>query len=120
MNTVMRSNDAYLGLPYDMFQFTQLQLSLARALSVDAGWYRHTALSLHIYVDDIEAAEKIEAPTDTDDFQPQGIGHTGDNFTTTMKRARRLACGHDLEARTLSEIWYQTTLAPYVATGEQS
>ncbi|GAA4421294.1 thymidylate synthase [Georgenia halophila] len=45
----MRSNDAYLGLPHDVFAFTMLQELVARSLDVDIGRYIHTVGSLHLY-----------------------------------------------------------------------
>ncbi len=45
----MRSNDAYLGLPHDIFSFTMLQEILARTLNVELGSYKHAAGSLHLY-----------------------------------------------------------------------
>lgn len=47
--TSMRSNDAYLGLPHDVFAFTMLQEIIARSLSVDVGTYKHAVGSLHLY-----------------------------------------------------------------------
>jgi len=49
MATVMRSNDAYLGLSHDMFAFTMIQEILARTLKVELGGYTHFVGSLHIY-----------------------------------------------------------------------
>lgn len=45
----MRSNDAYLGFPHDVFAFTMIQELLARSLDVDIGSYRHFVGSLHLY-----------------------------------------------------------------------
>jgi thymidylate synthase len=45
----MRSNDAYLGLPHDLFCFTMLQELIARALQVGLGRYIHMVGSLHLY-----------------------------------------------------------------------
>ncbi len=45
----MRSNDAYLGLPHDVFCFTMLQEVVARILAVDLGSYRHFVGSMHLY-----------------------------------------------------------------------
>jgi len=47
--TSMRSNDAYIGLPHDVFSFTMLQEIIARATDVEVGEYRHFAGSLHLY-----------------------------------------------------------------------
>jgi thymidylate synthase len=49
MFTSMRSNDAFLGLPHDIFCFTMLQEIMARALNVELGTYKHAAGSLHLY-----------------------------------------------------------------------
>jgi thymidylate synthase len=45
----MRSNDAFLGLPHDVFAFTFIQELVARSLKLDVGSYKHMAGSLHIY-----------------------------------------------------------------------
>lgn len=47
--TYMRSNDIYLGMPYDIFSFTMLQEMLAVELNVELGAYTHIVGSLHIY-----------------------------------------------------------------------
>lgn len=54
----MRSNDAYKGLPHDIFCFTMLQEVMARTLGVDVGIYRHFAGSLHLYEYDIDNAKQ--------------------------------------------------------------
>jgi thymidylate synthase len=45
----MRSNDACLGLPHDVFCFTMLQEMVARKLGVELGEYYHFAGSMHVY-----------------------------------------------------------------------
>lgn len=57
MSTTMRSNDAYLGLPHDVFCFTMLQEMLARRLNVELGRYIHHVGSMHIYDKHKECAE---------------------------------------------------------------
>jgi thymidylate synthase len=47
--TSMRSNDVYLGLPFDVFSFTMLQELVARELDVEVGRYIHMVGSLHLY-----------------------------------------------------------------------
>lgn len=54
----MRSNDAYIGLPHDVFCFTMLQELIARKLGYDLGSYRHFAGSLHLYEKNAEAASQ--------------------------------------------------------------
>lgn len=45
----MRSNDAYVGLPLDVFAFTMLQELMAGELSLEMGRYIHNVGSLHVY-----------------------------------------------------------------------
>ncbi len=45
----MRSNDAFLGLPHDVFSFTMLQEIVARSIGMEVGEYKHCAGSLHLY-----------------------------------------------------------------------
>lgn len=45
----MRSNDIYLGLPNDIFCFTNLQIYLAMRLGIKVGMYYHNVGSLHLY-----------------------------------------------------------------------
>lgn len=47
--TYMRSNDLWMGFPYDVFQFTNMQVLMAMELGVEVGTYTHIAGSLHLY-----------------------------------------------------------------------
>ncbi len=47
--TTMRSNDIWLGMPYDIFAFTCIQRLVGQALGVKCGAYIHQAGSLHLY-----------------------------------------------------------------------
>ncbi|MDX7951261.1 thymidylate synthase [Lichenihabitans sp. Uapishka_5] len=50
----MRSNDAYKGLPHDVFCFTMIQEMMARRLGAEPGEYLHYAGSMHIYEPDLD------------------------------------------------------------------
>lgn len=58
--TTMRSNDVWLGLPYDLFNFTCMQIQMAMELGVEIGYYYHNAGSLHLYTKDLEKIKKGE------------------------------------------------------------
>jgi thymidylate synthase len=58
MFATMRSNDAYLGLPHDVFAFTMLQEIIARSLNVEVGGYKHAIGSLHLYSSNTEEAQR--------------------------------------------------------------
>lgn len=60
MTTYMRSNDIWMGFPYDVFQFTAMQVLLSMQLGVELGTYTHIAGSLHMYKRDYETAKKNE------------------------------------------------------------
>ena len=52
----MRSNDAWLGLPHDVFAFTMIQELVARSLGIELGEYKHSIGSLHLYERDEKKA----------------------------------------------------------------
>lgn len=65
----MRSNDAYWGLPHDVFAFTMLQEIVANELGYKLGSYKHLVGSLHIY-------DKVRGHVDqylSEGFQPTTI-----------------------------------------------
>ena len=58
MIVTMRSNDAYLGFPHDVFAFTFMQELVARQLGLELGTYSHFVGSLHLYERDEENARE--------------------------------------------------------------
>lgn len=54
----MRSNDIWMGVPYDMFSFCFLQVKMAMEICAEVGSYTHYAGSLHMYARDYETAQK--------------------------------------------------------------
>lgn len=56
---IMRSNDVWFGLPYDIIFFTELQKYIARRLNIRVGMYTHFATSLHMYIRDEEKLKKV-------------------------------------------------------------
>jgi thymidylate synthase len=53
----MRSNDAFVGLPSDLFAFTMIQEVVARSIGAEVGRYKHCVGSLHLYDKDRSKAE---------------------------------------------------------------
>lgn len=106
----MRSNDAWIGTPYDLQQFAIVQAGIAQALRVFPGRYWHRAGSLHLYQKDWLKAEGILAHGDvqTPEFawplfscEPEWV----------FARARDLALGK-AEPRTDFEKWAHVQLYP--------
>jgi len=112
LNVIMRSNDIWLGLPYDMFQFTQLQRSVARSLNLRPGWYRHTAWSMHAYESDIEKLDSVDYRRRANDPEPDGFGHDYDSWETIKERALQILHPPFPSAPTRSELWYMERFYP--------
>ncbi|MCU4759618.1 thymidylate synthase [Bacillus cereus] len=55
----MRSNDIYLGLPYDVFNFTMIQEYCANLLDIELGTYTHMVNSIHVYENQYEKIHTI-------------------------------------------------------------
>lgn len=64
----MRSNDIWMGVPYDMFSFCFLQVKMAMELGVKVGHYVHYAGSLHLYARDYKTA--IHNMTSVEEAKP--------------------------------------------------
>jgi thymidylate synthase len=58
LSTCMRSNDAYWGLPHDVFCFTMLQEMIARRLGAELGEYFHYVGSMHVYDPFMEGVQR--------------------------------------------------------------
>lgn len=56
MAVFMRSNDSWLGLPYDVFCFTSIQQLVADEIKVEVGEYSHMVGSMHLYEKNLEKA----------------------------------------------------------------
>jgi len=54
--TFMRSQDLWLGFPYDVFNFTLLQEVIASSLGLELGPYTHITSALHLYESDLAKA----------------------------------------------------------------
>lgn len=109
----MRSQDAWLGVPYDVFMFSQLQLSLARQLGVDVGHYTHHVGSLHLYDRDREAAGMLvmcpdDRPIPVD--YPAGVVTVApdDTFTDVATYLVEGSLSHE---EAMANPWYARQLA---------
>jgi thymidylate synthase len=76
MHTTMRSQDVWLGLPYDIFTTTLLQELLAGWLGVEMGEYHHHIDSLHLYETDLPAAAQVGQPAPSPVMPAVAVGWT--------------------------------------------
>lgn len=99
MRVTMRSNDVWLGLPYDLFQFAALQSAYADALGVLPGAYVHSVGSLHAYEKDWDAISTLQSPGEPPRHETRytprwGIDHEGlHGIAAVSSRARSLLLG---------------------------
>lgn len=110
MFTNMRSNDAFIGLPHDVFVFTMLQEIIARSLGLELGKYKHFAASLHLYKKDADGARQfLEEGWQSTEFcmPPMPPGDPWSSIKTAVKaeRAIRLCREHDISQLKLDNYW---------------
>lgn len=92
---IMRSNDAFKGLPYNFVQCMTLQEVMAGWLHVEPGSYTHFSDSLHVYDEDIEDAFRsvqLPAPSNSDSLAVPK--HVADPIWLEMnRRVNKLVTG---------------------------
>jgi thymidylate synthase len=89
MKVTMRSNDLWLGMPYDLTQFSILMATLAQVLGVYPGAYTHAAGSMHLYAENRTMPRMwFDEPPRSMSFPLWGSGY-GDLAEVT-RRARHM------------------------------
>ncbi|MEG9525117.1 MAG: thymidylate synthase [Hyphomicrobiales bacterium] len=103
VSVTMRSNDAYWGLPHDVFCFTMLQEMLARRLAVEVGEYYHYAGSMHIYEDYIDGARAYvgEGHQKTIEMPPMPDGDPFALIDTLLRAEEHVRAGKTVAAAEL-------------------
>lgn len=99
----MRSNDAYKGLPHDIFCFTMLQEIIARSLNREIGNYRHFVGSMHLYRQDREKAEQYlkEEVQATIEMPPMPIADPWAAINVLIDSERRIRHKQKIDASNL-------------------
>lgn len=96
----MRSNDAYVGLPHDVFCFTMLQEIIARDLGVEPGPYKHLVGSLHIYETNVAAARQYLSEgwqSTQEPMPPMPLGDPWLGISVLLKAERQIRTGMGLD-----------------------
>lgn len=117
LHVTMRSNDVWLGLPYDVFQFTQLQLAMAHALQLEPGEYRHHAVSLHAYERDWDRIDGLHTSDgEINRALAAGLGRRCKTWDGAATRAVQVLEGFSF--RESHDYWcereMQSILAPFI------
>lgn len=109
MITTMRSNDAFLGLPHDIFAFTMLQEIIAKTLGVKLGAYKHSVGSLHIYQKDIPGIRQyLEEGIQGNIYMPQmpdGDPWPAINILLKLENKIRKGEHADIDAAPIDHYW---------------
>ncbi len=102
LSVTMRSNDAYLGLPHDVFCFTMLQEMMARRLGVELGEYYQYVGSMHVYDTHIEAIDEyvVEGFQVTIEMPAMPEGDPFERVDRLLAIEARLGAGEELDALT--------------------
>ena len=107
MITYMRSNDAFIGLPHDVFCFTMLQEVLARVLSVPLGTYKHMVGSLHLYENNVCEARKFLKeglqPTAIT-MPPMPLGDPCPSIKSVLLAESKIRCRQELDGGMLNSM----------------
>lgn len=95
LTVMMRSNDLWWGVPYDVAQFTAVQFVVAQALHLPMGAYHHIAASGHIYEPMYDQAHKVATEQVSCSFlwdsqSPRFGGFGGDSYLNTIEEARTI------------------------------
>lgn len=100
MSVTLRSNDAYFGLPHDVFCFTMIQEMMARRLGVEIGEYHQYVGSMHVYEDKLDEmnAYVVEGFQQTREMPPMPAGNPFDMVGRFLEIEGRLRAGEHLLA----------------------
>jgi len=107
MHVTMRSNDAWKGLPYDVFQFNQAHWTVANMLSLPLGSYYHVTTSMHIYDED---TPKIGAVHNRGYGASTRMPYGFNNVVNAQLILAQVEWPYSA-----SERWYVDRLAPYLS-----
>jgi thymidylate synthase len=95
----LRSNDAYKGLPHDIFCFTLIQEIMACELNVDLGSYRHMVGSLHYYLADLPKIRQFlaEGWQDKADMPQIPKNSVTESLTRLLELEEHIRMEHNVE-----------------------
>lgn len=100
ISVALRSNDAYWGLPHDVFCFTMIQEMMARRLGVEIGEYYQYVGSMHVYERYLDNMREYiqEGIQQTIEMPPMPGGDPFALINALLGIERRLRAGETLHA----------------------
>lgn len=97
LHTYMRSNDVWLGLPYDMAFFTTLLKIVSNETGIPVGTYHHTVGDLHLY--ERHWGKPVQITRAVDQELSAAWCYTENDFTSVVEK------GECPENPLLKELW---------------
>jgi thymidylate synthase len=118
MSATMRSNDAYIGLPHDIFCFTMMQELVAAELGLSVGEYIHMVGSMHLYERDIDNARAYmsEGFHKTAEMPAMPIGNAVLNMDRLIALESRIRAGEAVNPDHEFDTSYWADLARLIQT----
>jgi thymidylate synthase len=100
MSVTLRSNDAFWGLPHDVFCFTMIQEMMARRLGVEIGEYYQYVGSMHVYEDYLDDMREYveEGVQQTREMPAMPVGNPFALVDQLLGIEHRLRAGESLNA----------------------
>jgi thymidylate synthase len=100
LSVTLRSNDAYWGLPHDVFCFTMLQEMMARRLQVEVGEYYQYVGSMHIYEKHVPLVKEYlaEGVQQVIEMPPMPQGNPFEMVGQLLRIEARLRAGEEIDA----------------------
>lgn len=107
LSVTMRSNDAYLGVPHDVFCFSMIQEAMARHLNIGVGEYYHYVGSIHLYQDvRLDAQRYLEEGHQKLHEMPPMPGDPTHFIPLVLDAERKARDRHPVSAQSIdSEYW---------------
>ena len=103
MTVFNRSNDLWLGVPYNWFVFRALQYVIARQLDIACGIQRHISSCLHLYEKDVAAARRVAITNRDADLDLVESELTGLDVAGLLRDANALA-DHSFDSLTSNQL----------------
>jgi thymidylate synthase len=104
--TYVRSNDLFLGFPYDVQHWCLLQEMFASVLNVPLGNYYHIVGSMHIYNKDMDKMAKImNTPVDHIPMEPMPKLENLSIINELSSIEKDYRCTKILDLHTLNQFW---------------
>ena len=100
LSVTMRSNDAYWGLPHDVFCFTMIQEMMARRLNAELGEYYQYVGSMHVYDKHLDHIDRYlhEGFQQASEMPPMPAGNPFALIDGLLAIENRLRHGEHLDA----------------------